>query len=323
MLSELAIAYLFLGGTGAGCSFACSLQALALSKQPPSALRAQIGSFRSHPWKNLFPSALTASCGCLAIGAVCLCVDLGQPMRILMMLFPAKFTYLTFGAWSIVICMALSATLTYVWFSAKVVSKRAFALLGALDLGASSAVIIYTGLMLSSIGAVPLWDTAWLTVLFSLSSLSCGLGLLTLVSVVTGSSGAFHASLAVCARADTALILAEIATFVILGVSALGPLSGAEGADATYRGLIESWNTLLVGELAPGFWSVLVIMGMLAPLVLEAWILHGSKRTLIVRSANSPRILISLSACCVLLGGAALRYLIVMAGAHPPIAPFM
>ena len=85
------------------------------------------------------------------------------------------------------VCAALAVLAGLAWaglarrwrFAAVRVLQAALAL-------AALAVMLYTGLLLQSLNAVPLWATPWLPALFVLSSLSCGMALVLAACVLAG-----------------------------------------------------------------------------------------------------------------------------------------
>jgi protein NrfD len=144
---------------------------------------------------------------------------------------------------------------------------------------------IYTGILLGAFAARPLWNSAVLGPLFLVSGLSSGAAFLLLLRLAAGERRTF-------VRADMALIFFEV---VLLALWFLTLAAGGAGAQAAVR-------LLFGGDFTAAFWTLVVALGLVTPLVAE-WIeaRHG---VLPGRAA----------AVLVLLGGLALRWIVVDAG---------
>lgn len=146
---------------------------------------------------------------------------------------------------------------------------------------------IYTGILLSNFAARPLWNSGLLGPLFLVSGLSTGAALGAILS-------RDHAEREQLVRLDVILISVEA---VILGLWILGLVSGGEASRAA-SGLI------LGGPYAAVFWTLVVAVGLAAPLLLEVMALKGRWRETLVAPAM------------VLIGGLSLRFVLVYAGQH-------
>ena len=188
MFSELIIAYLFLGGAGGGCCLVTA--ALTWLAQPAALGQVLAGRLRgaaARPWQRFFGALHLASLGALIVGAVCLMADLGRPDRLLLVLLHPVPTYVGFGAWAVILCIGLTAVNCSVWLGLLPATRRKLLVLSSLVAVSAAAVVLYTGLMLSDIPAIPLWNTPWLVALFVLSALSCGVALALCAAFVSGS----------------------------------------------------------------------------------------------------------------------------------------
>lgn len=150
---------------------------------------------------------------------------------------------------------------------------------------------LYTGLLLGTAPARVLWNTPVLGPLFLVSGLSTGAAVLLLFPLDEDE----HARLA---RWDVAAIVTELA---LLGLLLVGFARGG----AAQRGAVE---VLLGGEWTASFWSLVVVMGLLTPLALGAVELRQH------RPATR------LAPVLVLLGGFALRAILVSAGQETSLA---
>lgn len=330
MFSELVIAYLFLGGTGGGaCVVVGALGLLADGADVRASLPRLFRDEKGLTYGRFFGWALTAALGALGLGIVCLLADLGRPDRLLLVLALQPATYLGVGAWALGLCAALTLAATLAWRGILAMPFALFrALHGALGL-AGLVTVLYTGLLLSDMPSVPLWDTPWLVAVFALSGISCGIALVVVSAVAGGSLSVFATVARRLLRLDSALILLEV---VALGgwlwaVSALAAASAE--ATATGAAAQTSLAALLSGDNALWFWLGLGAVGLAVPLVLEALLLHATKPRFAVMAGRraKPRTLPAASALtasiCVLTGGAALRYVVVAAAVLPvPVYPF-
>ena len=122
------------------------------------------------------------------------------------------------------------------------------------------ALGIYTGILLSGFMARPFWNSAILGPLFLVSGLSTAAALVVLATPEASERHLFT-------RIDAGLILAE------LGIVALLLISLATGARMQQQALA----TLMGGSYTLAFWLWFVTLGLVLPLVLEAWELRGGR----------------------------------------------
>ncbi|HQR12716.1 MAG TPA: polysulfide reductase NrfD [Casimicrobiaceae bacterium] len=172
---------------------------------------------------------------------------------------------------------------------------------------------IYTGILLNTMVARPLWNSAILGPLFLVSGLSAGAAMMHVASVFLprrpAPKGMFGGAVsALCQqlgsdpperRTVDSLIRADIAflviEFVLLGLLLIN-LQTSTASHAAAASLIAS------GPHAWAFWGVIVVLGILVPLALQGLELsHRIPHTV-------------LPALLVLVGGFALRWVMVNAG---------
>ncbi|HSB60350.1 MAG TPA: NrfD/PsrC family molybdoenzyme membrane anchor subunit [Vicinamibacteria bacterium] len=156
---------------------------------------------------------------------------------------------------------------------------------GVLAMGAGALLGIYTGILLSALGARPLWSSALLGPLFLVSGLSAGAAFGHLVSPDAEERTAL-------ARADNALLAAELALIVLLLI----------GLATSTRAHAEAAALLLGGPFTAVFWVVVVGLGIVLPFAIQSL-------SLAERIRHTP-----LAPLLVLAGGLALRFVIVYAG---------
>jgi hypothetical protein len=290
MLSELMIAYLFLGGTGAGAMVWLWVLGVAGGRRMPG--RAYVA----------------ATCA-LAAAVACLVCDIGRPDRILLLFTQPSLSYVGVGAWLLaallpamaLICL-LRCGLIPVLASQQPQGRGSHKASGrlrrvaglwpaALELAAALlavAVVLYSGLLLQSIGTGLPLGSLLLVPLLAMSALSCGGALLILASVLGGDAADFR-----LLRIDAALIVLEVAALVGFELMAHEPAS-----------LALPWLSLVEGEAVAAFWLLVVGAGLALPLAMEAVALRLSRLGRIARAGDFALPV----AACVLMGGFALRW---------------
>jgi formate-dependent nitrite reductase membrane component NrfD len=144
---------------------------------------------------------------------------------------------------------------------------------------------VYTGVLLSSFGARPLWNSSILGLLFLTSGLSSAAAFVHLVA-----SDEFEQKL--LAKADNAFLTIEL---VIIGMFLIGLLSStAVHSDAAML--------LLTGPFAPVFWVFVIGLGIVIPLIIQSLAVNHK----VAHTAVAPVL--------VVLGGLILRFVVVQAG---------
>lgn len=144
---------------------------------------------------------------------------------------------------------------------------------------------MYTGVLLSSFGARPLWNSAMLWMLFLVSGLSAAAAFVHLITTD-------EYERALLAKADNAFLTLELFVFG-------GFITGLLTSTRVHK---EAVHLLLDGPFAPVFWVLVIGLGILLPLALQLLAVnHKVKHT-------------ALAPILVLAGGLTLRFVIVYAG---------
>ena len=260
--------YLFLGGMGAGAFIVAAFMELSgeryKHKYCPTAM---VGAGVSGPL--------------ILIGTVLLIIDLGaglhEPWRIPHMM--AKFSsVMTWGIWILTfflpICFLygvlevmhvhpgiltrlrkllrfLPETLPY---------RRIKTVVCSVGMVLAVGTAVYTGVLLSVVRAVPLWNTPVLPILFLVSAISTGMGLAFDLSA-TLVIPEIHRRFSYMPLAHMIFIGLEMVLLALLLVLALN--QGGEAA--------ESARLILVGKSSVVFWVVVVGFGLLYPLLVHAY----------------------------------------------------
>lgn len=289
--SEVA-AYLFLGGLVAGIMVLTGLRMLYPGSRPRSTGLALL------PW---------AAPVLLSLGMLFLFLDLENPFnahRFYVVLRPTS--PMSWGAWILIavypvsILLALASTprstreslLSLLSFlpgadSLGRVATRNVRALAAGSIGLGLALGVYTGLLLGTMAARPVWNSAILGPLFLASGLSTAAAFMLLYRLS-------EEERRLLGRLDMGLIVAELA---LLSMWLIGLASGGSAARAAA-------TMFLGGPYTAAFWSLVVALGLLAPLAGE-WIEH--RHGLVPGRAT---------AALVLIGGFSLRWILVSAGQH-------
>jgi protein NrfD len=173
------------------------------------------------------------------------------------------------------------------WSAALNRQPRALKVLAATSMASGAALGIYTGILLSALGARPFWSSALLGPLFLASGLSAGAAFAHMVARDRQESVAL-------ARADNAFLIIEL---LLIGLLLIG-LGTASEAHA------EAARLVLGGPYTAVFWVFVVGMGILLPLLIQSLAVTH-------RIAHTP-----VAPLLVMLGGLALRFVIVYAGQY-------
>jgi formate-dependent nitrite reductase membrane component NrfD len=284
--------YLFLGGLVAGLMVLLGLAAWRRPHAPRSAALALL------PW--LAPVLLS-------LGMLFLWLDLENRWNVLRFYFVLRpASPMSWGAWILLLIYPAAVLFALAQLPpdvAETVAGRSRWLarlprlaawararrgpLALLSAASGVALGIYTGVLLGALGARPLWNSAVLGPLFLVSGLSTGAAFMLLYRLADGERR-------LLGRADMLLIVVELA---LIGLWLIGLTTGsAAGREAA--------GLLLGGPYTAAFWTMVVVVGLLVPLAAE-WLEH--RHGLVPGRA---------AALLVLIGGFALRWIVVTAGQH-------
>ena len=237
----------------------------------------------------------------LSLGMLALFMDLEHKLYVWRLYVTFQLSSpMSWGAWILLLVypvllagVLLSPPVPALWFApglAKVsdqwkADRSKVRWIGLASVASGIALGVYTGILLSSLGARPLWSSALLGPLFLVSGLSASAAFGHMMARDRKESEGL-------AKADNGFLIAELA---LIGLFLIGLLSANE-AQAQAAGL------LLGGPYTAVFWALVVGGGILAPLVIQS--LAVTHRIAHTRVAP----------VLVMLGGLALRFVIVYAG---------
>ncbi len=160
-------------------------------------------------------------------------------------------------------------------------------------------IMVYTGVMLSTLKAHAFWSTPALPVLFTISALSTACaGIMLLMGGWPGVAADMHAAHAVhelLHTCDIVLVIAEITVLMIMVLSFLG------AGNRTQQRVAKRW---VKGSTAPIFWVGMIGIGLVIPLICNCSGVAG---------------LATLASILVLCGGCLLRFLCVWSDDRQPL----
>jgi formate-dependent nitrite reductase membrane component NrfD len=283
-------AYLFLAGLSAGAFLTSSYAA----RKYPEAVTVRIAG-------RLISPVL------MGIGLLLLIVDaeagLKDPLRFIY-LFTNFNSVMTIGTYFISLFMVAAAYIALMEILKKDIMKFA----EYVGIIFAVATAIYTGFLIGVIGAVPLWNTAILPILFVVSAFSTGIAGTMLVSVVFDKKIVHHVMS--LKKIHLTLLITEV--FLIFTMFLI--------TSSTNESAAKSVSMLVTGEYSTLFWLGLVAVGLVIPILIEALELFNSKKLhqsqagLEVAAAGSQGIAPTLiTESAVLAGGFILRYLLLAA----------
>lgn len=284
--------YLFLGGLVAGLMVIAGLWMLRDPYGPRSRARQLL------PW---------AAPVLISVGMLFLWLDLENPFNAFRFYFTFELTSpMSWGSW--ILLGVYPASILLAWASSPAdVRDRWLArlsrvpglgrldawvrgrvpALARLNVGLGGALGVYTGVLLGTMAARPLWNSAILGPLFLVSGLSTGAAFMMLYRLERREKE-------LLSRIDMGLISVELLLL------ALWMIGLAAGGAASRAGL----HAIMGGPYTAAFWTLVVALGLVTPLIGE-WIEHR-------HSAVPARF----TAGLVLFGGLALRWIVVYAGQH-------
>lgn len=161
--------------------------------------------------------------------------------------------------------------------------------------GISALVVaVYTGFVLNTVKAVPFWNSSLLPLLFVLCGILGGFGISVLIAINGG-----NVTLATAEAWSRWLLVANALLIAIY-------LWQAAGRETTGK---ESVMEQIRGSSAPVFWLGIVVLGIIIPLIIAF---------LGMTIDMAPGILV-FGVACEIVGGLALRYNVLKAGAYSPL----
>ena len=220
-------------------------------------------------------------------------IYLGKPLRFWRIVFRPNTSWLARGiifVLAFIIFTAIQLIFSY-WLpgSAAEIVFKALAGIAAL------AVTVYTGFVLNTVKAVPFWNSTLLPLLFVLCGIMGGFGLSVIIALNGG-----NIDIAAAETGSRWLLIINALLIVIY-------LWAAANRETTGR---KSVMEQMRGNLAPVFWIGIVALGIVIPLAIAF--------SSYIAGEASPALLIT-GVVCEVIGGLALRYCVLKAGAYKPL----
>lgn len=305
----LIVNYLFMGGLSAGVFFVSALATYLQDRDSSGDSRiARYGAMIA-PWP-------------VSVGSALLIVDLGNWYRFYKLFLHFRWeSPMSIGSWLLVFFTLLTFLNLYVWLPEKVRTslfaripkrwrrvhslnrdlshwQRPLAMTGwPLSIG----VGIYTGVLLGAVQARPFWNTNLVAQLFLFSALSTGCA--GLIFALSWNRKSLDASqIKFLYTLDICFILLEF--FIVLPYIIHGELS--------VKAVRDSLGLILGGPYTLVFWIFFIGFGLLLPLALEIFEILPSIRSKSPMHHN--KVLATVAALLVLVGGYLLRFIFVYAG---------
>ena len=232
----------------------------------------------------------------LGIGLVMLMLDaeagLHNPLRFFW-LIANPGSVMTLGVYFICVFMPVALVSALL----EVLKKRVPKWLTWIGIVFAFAVAAYTGFLLGVVKAFPLWNNAVLPILFVVSALSAGLAATSLVGLLVDRERFGQMWLI----KKSHVILSAIEMVVLATMLVIVSAGSVEGAASVY--------SLVAGQYAPAFWGGIVLLGLVAPFIIEGYPVFITKR---VETSMTSMVVSVIGEAGVLVGGFMLRLLVVL-----------
>ena len=214
---------------------------------------------------------------------------LSKPTRFWRMMLKPRTSWISRGfivIWLFLGAAAIQLAISY-WADGGVIETVFKVFGGILAFG----VAIYSGFVVGYVGAIKLWNSAIIPILFVVAGVTGGLALLMVVSV----GEAFLSSDAAIAL-RVVLIGYAVCVAIYLWVVTYESTAARDSA-----------MRILKGNIALVFWPLVVLFGIVVPIIM-------------LYTAESDAVFI-ISGIFIIIGGVALRYCILKAGVYSPLVP--
>lgn len=310
--------YLFLGGMGAGAFIMAAI--LYLKDRERNA--------------RIVCASMWAAAISLIVGLLLLLMELVTPLRGLMMWqsfshFTSWMTYGAWGAFGAIAVFGVSAVLATpkigVWLTGKCSwyiqheqGVRKVLAVAGIVLGAF--VAFYTGMLLMTAGSVPFWNTLLLPALFTVSAFDTGVALVELVAVALAKKEAIEPG---AKRFMEKCVVVLVVLEVVVLAAFLGSMLLADASTPVGAAAAASAGMFVSGQLAVWFWGLVAVLGLALPFAMALKGLLAKEKPAgsgakadDAAAVDVPTIA---GAAGALVGGCALRFLVLAAGVHADV----
>lgn len=293
------IAYLFLAGAGAG---AVTVSASVLLRG---------GGFGQSRDTVARYGALIGPLPVI-LGTFLIIFELGAPFRVLNLFKLINLSPMSIGSWLLAFFIVLSLLYAATFLAPKAWTwaHRAKIALAWACVPFGVGVAIYTGVLIGAMPSRPFWNSPIIAFLFLLSALSAGVASIVLAMAILRRPGQDHElerdfenSAYVLTTSDAILLGGELVIiFLFIMFAHLTIGSTKEAVKVILSG----------GALTTAFWGLVVVLGIVLPLLAE--LILVMPRLLHNQAFRSHRTLDMVLPVAILVGGFALRYIVVVAG---------
>lgn len=269
--------------------------------------------------------SMWAASFCMIVGLLLLLSELTNPERGMLAWksFVNPTSWMTYGAWGVLAAIAVSvlaalcmtpgtaSRIAGAWKGFSKVRDAICSVLAAAGVVLGLFVAVYTGVLLMTAPGIPFWNSPLLPCLFAVSALDTGVALVEIVSIVVSKREKMTGKCAaLLERSVVALVVIEafvLAAFLLV----MGSGNGAVAESPSAVAAAASAGAMTAGRLAPYFWCLVVACGIAAPLA-------ASVLSLKLRGRDVGTLVFA-GAAGALIGGCALRFLVLLAGAHADV----
>ncbi|MEC4271607.1 NrfD/PsrC family molybdoenzyme membrane anchor subunit [Adlercreutzia sp. R25] len=290
MLGTFVVLYLLLGGCGAAVLGLAALWSLLFSRTCT-----RTGA-QSRAFALLRARLFLVSFAILVLAALCLLLDLGRPARVLLLFVRPTTSLISLGTFVLAACLVLSAFLAAAnMLDSMRVSSRIRKVAEVLSLIPAVVMLVYTGLYMAWMEAVPLWNNPALPWLLAASSLSSGVALIMLIAPFSRDWKLLTGWLDALRRMHQMILVVELVALIAFCIlAAMSPFAVVFLAD-------------LFDPIALGPWFVVgfIVLGLVLPLAAEFLVKS-------LRGSAGPK----LAEVLCISGGLILRFCLVLAGSH-------
>ena len=239
----------------------------------------------------------------LSLGMLALFLDLEHKLYVWRLYTTFEITSpMSWGSWILIIVYPVllanmlmkvppnfSSKFRFIWDLSSKLNQRPVLIknIGVLNMLLGALLGIYTGVLLSSLGARPLWNTSILWLLFLMSGLS---GAAAFIHLIAKNKDERE----LLAKADNGFLVIEL---FVIGLMIIGLVTSSQVA-------IDAAALILTGPFAAVFWVFVIGLGIVIPLIIQFLAVNHK----IHHTAVAP--------IMVIIGGLILRFVIVAAGQH-------
>ena len=243
---------------------------------------------------NSLPGMFIAWIAALVMGIVDM-AHLSKPQRFWRMILKPRTSWIARGFIFITLfigCAAIQLALSF-WLPGTAAETVFKVLAGILAFG----VAIYSGFVVGFVGGIKLWNSAIVPILFVIAGLTGGLAILLATSLGDN-------SLRTMVMANIMLVMLVVYAIFMAIYLWVTTYESSAARDSVMR--------MLRGSIAPVFWIGVVLLGVIIPVALLLAVAF---------TVWTPVPALITVIACVIVGGVALRYVILKAGMYSPLVP--